>query len=306
MPPPERRGVFGGNTRRGGRRRPLVFYLGTGEAAWLETAPPHVPLCVSRNRLAHRRSLPRRAAGRWILDSSGFTMLQQFGRFTISAEDYVQEVLRFSRQIGRLDWASPQDWMCEPWVLRGGWHKGQYFVGTGLTVPEHQELTVASFQRTTWLWQQHSDDSSPFRPVIQGFSIADYRRCWSMYGDAGVDLRSAPLIGLGSVCRREATGEIADILDMLHDLAPLAAFHGYGVKTAGLARYGADLASADSMAWSYGARRRPDGTCPDGRKSCSTCMHRALAWYQRVLDAYDTGPEKRPSAVVPPRRSVRL
>ena len=47
--------------------------------------------------------------------------------------------------------------------------------------------------------------------------------------------------------------------------------------------YGADLASADSMAWSLGARRRPAGDCPDGRKSCSSCLHRAVAWYERIV-----------------------
>jgi hypothetical protein len=105
-----------------------------------------------------------------------------------------------------------------------------------------------------------------------------------MYHDAGVDLAAFPVIGLGSVCRREATTEIAEIVAMLCELAPRANFHGYGVKTAGLGIYGADLASADSMAWSYGARRRPTGDCPYGRKSCSSCLHRAVEWYERIVN----------------------
>jgi hypothetical protein len=262
----------------------MVFYLGTGEAMWLETAPADIPLCVSRNRLAHRRTLPRRRGGRWILDSGAFTQLQRYGRFTVTAEDYVAEVLRFCQQIGRPDWVSPQDYMCEPVVLSGGTFKGQYYVGTGLTVADHQKLTVASFQRLTWLWRQLSDSESPFIPVIQGFSLEDYGRCWEMYHEAGVDLAASPTIGLGSVCRREATTEIAEIVALFCDLAPRTGLHGFGVKTGGLGLYGADLASADSMAWSRGARWRPTGTCPNGRKSCSSCLHRAVEWYERITN----------------------
>jgi hypothetical protein len=131
--------------RRAGRvGSAMVFYLGTGEANWLETGPPGIPLCVSRNRLAQRRVLPRRRAGRWILDSGAFTMLQRYGRFTVSAEDYVAEVLRFCREIGRPDWVSPQDYMCEPVVLSGGTCKGQTFVHR---LPAAPHLAVAAGQR---------------------------------------------------------------------------------------------------------------------------------------------------------------
>jgi hypothetical protein len=174
--------------------------------------------------------------------------------------------------------------MCEPAVLAGGaGFKGQTFVGTGLTVRDHQELTITSLRRLSWLWGEHSDDRSPFIPIIQGFTIAEYARCWDMYGEAGVDLAAFPVIGLGSVCRREGTGEIADIVAMLKDLAPTAALHAFGVKSSGLSRYGHELASADSMAWSYGARRRPTA-CPDGRRSCSSCLHRALAWHRKIIN----------------------
>jgi hypothetical protein len=74
------------------------------------------------------------------------------------------------------------------------------------------------------------------------------------YTAAGVKLAAA-LVGLGSVCRRQASGGIAAIMRELHALGPC--LHGFGVKTRGLAGYADGLASADSMAWSYAARRRP-------------------------------------------------
>jgi hypothetical protein len=67
----------------------------------------------------------------------------------------------------------------------------------------------------------------------------------------------------------------------VRSLQPLR-LHGFGVKTSGLAAYGSQLASADSMAWSYNGRRtRP---CPvSGLTSCANCLHHALEWRRRVL-----------------------
>lgn len=54
-------------------------------------------------------------------------------------------------------------------------------------------------------------------------------------------------------------------------------------QTGGLAAYGPLLASADSWAWSYGARLRI-GLCPHGLvKWEANCRYRALAWRERVL-----------------------
>lgn len=73
-----------------------------------------------------------------------------------------------------------------------------------------------------------------------------------MYKAAGIDLRDEPLVGLGSVCRRQSTDEIAVLVQRLHGLG--LRLHGFGVKTEGLRRYGKQLASADSMAWSLRGR----------------------------------------------------
>jgi hypothetical protein len=50
----------------------------------------------------------------------------------------------------------------------------------------------------------------------------------------------------------------------------------------GLARYAGYLASADSLAWSFDARRAdPMPGCRHA--SCATCLRYAGAWRQRVL-----------------------
>jgi hypothetical protein len=58
--------------------------------------------------------------------------------------------------------------------------------------------------------------------------------------------------------------------------------HGFGVKTKGIQATGHLLASADSMAWSFQARKRkPLPHCR--HQSCSNCFDYAMAWRSNVL-----------------------
>jgi hypothetical protein len=244
-----------------------AFYLGTHHPSWLGHAG--VALFVSHRRLAGRRRLPR-ATTRWALDSGGFTELSLHGRWQTTPVAYAEAVTRYMEEIGRLEWASPQDWMCEPIMLQR----------TGLSVLQHQHRTVANY-----LELRRLAPGLPFIPVLQGWRLDDYLACVDLYQQAGVDLARVPLIGLGSVCRRQATTEIARIVTELAGVG--VRLHGFGVKRAGLAAYADGLASADSMAWSYHARRRPP--LPDcvGHKNCANCLPYALAWRAQMLAILD-------------------
>ncbi len=242
----------------------MDFYLGADVAGlgW------EVPVMISHGRLRDRKTLPR-ATAPWICDSRGFTELSQHGRWTITPEAYAKALLRYADEIGQLAWAAPQDWMCEPWIL----------AKTGLTVEEHQGRTIESVQRLRDLvgGQVH------IIPVLQGWTIGDYHRHVAMYRAVGIVLTTEPVVGLGSVCRRQNTTEIDTIAASLQGLG--LRLHGFGVKTEGLANYGPLLASADSFAWSYGARRRI-GHCPHGLvKWEANCPERAREWRDNVLDA---------------------
>jgi hypothetical protein len=227
---------------------------------WLGTLD--VPLFVSHRRLGKRKSLPR-AHGRWALDSGGFTELNLHGRWTIAEGSYVTAVRRYQDEIGMLDWAAPMDWMCEPPVLKA----------TGLTVHDHQKATVANF-----LQLQMLAPDLPFIPVLQGWERDDYLRCWQMYDAAGIDLEKEPTVGVGTVCRRQATDEAMEIFRALRPLR----LHGFGVKLLGIDRYSHLLSSFDSMAWSFDARRAaplPGHT----HLNCANCPDYALLWRDRVL-----------------------
>jgi hypothetical protein len=86
----------------------MHFYLGAHQPAWLTKAT--VPLFVSHRRLAARTRLPR-AGTSWALDSGGFSELSLYGQWRTDPAEYVYFVDRYDREIGRLDWAAPQDWM---------------------------------------------------------------------------------------------------------------------------------------------------------------------------------------------------
>lgn len=247
----------------------MRFYLGTHEVSWLardDVARADSRLFVSHRRLARRRALPR-ARVAWALDSGGFTELSMYGRWETTSGAYVTAVHRYRDQVGRLEWVAPMDWMCEPWIL----------AKTGLTEDEHQRRTVGSYLDL----RAHIPEVVP---VIQGADLAGYMRCVDLYDRAGIDLTRHRTVGIGSVCRRQHTGEIAAIVRALHDLG--IRLHGFGVKTLGLSAYAHQLGSADSLAWSYRARMAArDGAGHPGCKhrTCANCPRYALRWRERLL-----------------------
>lgn len=242
----------------------MQFFLGTHQPHWLGRLT--APLFVSARRLRGRKSLPS-AKGPWALDSGGFSELSLFGRWDTTPEKYVAEVRRYRDGIGGLCWAAPQDWMCEPFVT----------VKTGKTVREHQRLTVDNF-----LALRRTAPDLPWVPVLQGWRHDDYLAHVEDYAAAGVDLPSLPLVGLGSVCRRQATAGAECLIRELH--AKGIRLHGFGFKLEGLRRSARFLASADSLAWSFNARKSPP--LPGCRhKNCANCERWALRWREKVLSA---------------------
>lgn len=250
----------------------MQFYLGCPNPAWMARIID-VPLFVSNTRLKGRKSLPR-ATGIWSLDSGGFTELQRHGQWTVGTDEYIQAVRRYQGEIGGLQWCAPMDWMCEPIIINGGYANGQHFVGTHLSVEEHQRRTVANY-----LDLRNKAPDLPIIPVLQGWECDDYLRCVEMYIAAGVNVMAEPLVGLGTVCRRQGTKEAVEIIGTLAGLG--INLHGFGFKLTGLKKAAHMLVSADSMSWSYAGRRTPD---PTGRcKNLANSMEFALEWHERVL-----------------------
>lgn len=244
------------------------FYLGAHHPHWLASAG--VPLFVSRRQLARYRTLPR-AVAPWALDSGGFTELSLNGAWTLSARDYAAQVRRYRDEVGHLEWAAPQDWMCEPQVL----------ARTGGTVPLHQRRTVENL-----LELRELAPDLPWVPVLQGWTRCDYLDHVEAYARAGVHLECEALVGVGSVCRRQHTGMVGTLFAWLHSDG--LRLHGFGLKLQGLAASAQHLASADSLAWSYSARRNaPLPGHATRHKNCANCLEYALDWHAAALAAIE-------------------
>lgn len=251
----------------------MLFYLGIHRPHWMPRLD--VPIFVSRVTLSRYRKLPR-AAGRWALDSGAFSEISAHGRWTVTAREYAAEVERYAAEVGGLDWAAPMDWMCEPHILSK----------TGLSVIDHQRRTLQSVIDLRGLVS-----AVPVIPVLQGYELHDYHRHADAYELAGIDLSAEPVVGIGSVCRRQSMGEAVHIIRSL--AARGIRLHGFGVKTTGLAAFADSLTSADSMAWSFQARRmRNTGELP-GPGSCANCMKYALHWRDKCLKTIEKTESRR-------------
>lgn len=247
-----------------------MFYLGTHMPNWLATAG--VPLFVSRRRLATRPAR-KPATTRWALDSGGFTELHMHGAYTFTASEYAEEILRWADAIGVPDWVAPMDMMCEPSVL----------AMTGGTVYDHQQQTIENYYALQGLVP-----AVTVIPVLQGWRVDDYQHHAEQWEAAGVDLPSVDTVGVGSICRRGQDTQIGRILRTLYD-GGLTNLHAFGVRGNALRQQSRILKSADSMAWSYAARKRdPLPGC--SHQSCANCLKYALQWRELLLASIDDDP----------------
>lgn len=247
----------------------MRFYLGTHVKSWLwrEDTADLDPLFVSWVRMRRRKTpFVHRARVKWALDSGGFSEIAKHGRWTSTPEQYVEAVEQYAAEVGNMEWAAQQDWMCEPQMIEK----------TGLSVRAHQEKTVENYCTLRDLAPH-----LPIAPVLQGWELDDYPVAIELFSRAGIDLRALPVVGVGSVCRRQATSDIERLFASLSGYG--LRMHGFGVKTAGVERYGQHLQSADSMAWCAAAGRHEGSWCGSCARKCNNCPAWAAEWRERVL-----------------------
>jgi hypothetical protein len=227
---------------------------------------------ISVNRLRPRKSPLQ--VGDWIMDSGAFTEISTHGHYRHSVAEYAAEIRRWATNgSGRLLSAVAQDWMCEPFIV----------AKTGMSVAEHQRLTVERYDALL------AEDTAGVYvlPVLQGFDPADYVRHVAMYGDR---LEIGAWVGVGSICKRNGDPRaVAAVLLAIKAARPDLRLHGFGLKTTALADplVRAQLETADSMAWSFAARR--EGRNPnDWREAARWAANITTRPVQRLLDLFIT------------------
>lgn len=211
---------------------------------------------VSVNRLRNRR-IGFLTGGPWIMDSGAFTEITTHGRYRSEPDEYVRYINRWASS-RTLVAAVSQDYMCEEFVLDI----------TGLTVADHQELTIDRYDRILALRPRVQ-----IIPVLQGYDPSEYVSHLEQYGDR---LTQGMWVGVGSICKRNAEPELVyQVLAAIKDVRPDLRIHGFGLKITALedARVVALLHTADSMAWSYAARM-------SGRDQNS--LEEAMRFWKRV------------------------
>lgn len=271
--------------------KPEEFYIGVKPHMLAHTS---VPAMVSDVNLRHRKELPV-ASGPVRVDSEGFSQLQKHGRWIRTYRQYAADVRRYQDHFGPFfRGAFGQDYMCEDAIIHGGVFNKQRFVGTGLTLKEHLHLTVGNY-----IDIMSVDDALKVYPVIQGRRIPHYEYCAHLYDKAGIDLSKIPVVGIGSVCRIQATSEAVGIVRHVASIVGPDRLHGFGIKTEGLRLVGHLLNASDSFAWGVDGMHTQPGCefrLPNSRgphKHEGNCMRFMLEWRHGVLDAINN-PRSRP------------
>ena len=170
---------------------------------------------------------------RLFIDSGGYSLLY-------SGEDHgsVDEYLRYIERVNP-DIFALQDWPCEP-------HLRQEM---DRSVSEHQELTAQRASETLEKLDRYDIDAQPVA-VLQGWHRDEYLDCIRLFDEYGV---LTDYIGIGSVCRRNATRDIRAVINSVHRELPNRDLHAFGVKTDVLVhdKTRNALTSSDSLAFEF-------------------------------------------------------
>ena len=170
------------------------------------------------------------------LDSAGFVAMVRYKGYPWSVAEYVTLARSYP-----WTWYATMDFCCEPEIAKD---RAEVLRRVDLTA---KYLAVVR--------NEAREQGAPMpMPVLQGWRPDDYRRCADALGVEN------GLVGIGSVCRRQVAGPsgVISIMDALDRHLPKdVTLHLFGVKSDALSAllHWPRIASVDSMAWDFAARR---------------------------------------------------
>jgi hypothetical protein len=169
-------------------------------------------------------------AGRYVLDSGGYTAMDEFcGDFPWTVTEY-HEWAKAMYADQPFEWVAAMDLACEP------------AFDDVVSVSERIDRTVEN----TIALLDH-DPEYPVLPVLQGRTVDSWLACYDRLRDHGIDPDYA---GIGTLCRQTSGNDIKKIVRAIRTRTDIDAFHGFGVKATAF-KYGAQFETADSQAWSW-------------------------------------------------------
>ncbi|WP_338929217.1 hypothetical protein WDZ11_22270 (plasmid) [Roseomonas mucosa] len=218
------------------------------------------------------RSLRRLAGLDAALDSAGFVAMARYGFYPWPVSDYIALAAAASWR-----WFSAMDLCVEPQIARDEAEVLDRIAGT---VRLYGECLRMAGDRGI---------ADRLVPVVQGWRPDHYLRCLDRLPDIG----HVPLLGVGSVCRRQTGGpdgvlRVVDTLDRALGDAP-ARLHLYGVKSEAMhaLREHPRVASVDSQAYGQTARRAAFAA---GHSKTDAFLARHMVAFQRRQRALLSAP----------------
>lgn len=221
----------------------MEIYWGiTASRSYLRTIPPDEGVMISAGGLwkdstqafMRKRTWPWR---RWMLDSGGYLMLLRRGDYPWHPDAYLKLVSEMQPT-----WAASMDYCCEPSLT----------LATNMST---EDRIRASAEMADYLCPR----SDSIFPVLQGLEPEDYALSWQL-----TEHLRPRIVGIGSVCRRQRTRQIAYLCDCLRAIVPRALMkHGFGVKISALKRHEVRrfFTSIDTNAWEFWARGKKRRRC---------------------------------------------
>lgn len=238
-----------------------MFFPGIPEPAW---AHRFELAFISIARLRRRKGVFAPPVKAWAMDSAAFSEIDLHGGYQNPPQHFAIEAAGWVNRVPGCAFVATQDYMCEPFIL----------AKTGLTVADHQRLTIARYDAIAADWRDLVGTAGPpLLPVLQGFTPEQYVANLRDYGSR---IPEGAWVGVGSVCKRQ--GNIALIRELLTAILEERddlRLHLFGVKVTALedALIRELIWSGDSMAWAYAARKQ--GRNPNDYRE-------ALAFVERI------------------------
>jgi len=222
--------------------------------------------CIHIGRLATRRK--PLGCKELLLDSQAFRVLELHGEHQLLPEQYAALAAYCATLCDEVTPVT-QDYMCEQYIF----DRRELLTGVRYTVADHQRLTIERYDAI----RAALDKAIYLMPVLQGYTPLEYASHLAQYG---ARLTRGMWVGVGSVCKRNTDpSAIRDVLYVIKRARPDLRLHGFGIKQTSVAHpvVRAYLHSADSMAWSFAARKQ-------GRNANDW---REAAQFERAIDGDD-------------------
>lgn len=166
-------------------------------------------------------------AGKKFLDCGGYNLLNKYGKYPFSVVNYANLQVLLAA-----DYYATMDYPCEPEISRM------------LGLMSNYERIQATVENALELMEWESHLPGQLVPVIQGYTLKEYRYCIQLYQQVGM-IRE--YMAVGSMCRRISTEEINKLIPGIYHAARQAGakrLHFFGLKLS------PDLIPLEKYIWS--------------------------------------------------------